>query len=358
MAWLKKNLLLVISGAVALILLGAAGFFLYLQISKERDVTDKLSAQSTELDRLTKIDPQPTPANIDVIRGREKDLLAFVAEARKSFVPLSYPSNLDSGQFKLLLDTAIDELRRAADQAGVKISPGYAFTFSGQKSMVSFEANTIRPMAMALADIRELCSTLFGAKVLALDNIRRISVAAGDTPGPNPGQSEYWTRKISTNDLAYLVPYEFTFHSFTSELGAVLQTLARSPHCFIVKSVVVDTTPSPLLVATNADTATPTPAPLAGGMNAAMMARYGLGRYRGAPQPVVPDAPVGPTPVRRNGQEILLEEKPFRVVMWIDVVRLRDPNEGAAAKGVKPAARPARGEAAGGDAAAANPPSQ
>lgn len=359
MAWLKKNLMLVASGTVTLVLLGLAGYFLWAQISKEAEVTASLEEQSTKLDGLLALDPQPTAQNITAAQEQEKTMGAFMDEVKKAFVPLDYFTNLDSGQFKVLLDTTVDQLRREADQAGVKLQRDYAFTFSSQKTLMSFDQNQIKPLAMAMVEVRDISRIIINARVLSLDGIRRVAIA-NDSPSPTPGQSDTWTRKITTNDLAYLVPYEFTFHGFTPELAAVLQGLARSPHSFIVKNVGVDTTPSSLLDtnAANPDGTSPGPimAPtLPGGMSAAMASRYGLrgrGRY-GASAAATPEAAVaGPALPRRGGLEVLLEEKPFRVVLWIDVVRLRDPAEARSSAG---SARPARGAAASPEADPADP---
>jgi hypothetical protein len=359
MAWLKKNLVLVASGSVVLVLLGLAGYFLWTQISKELEVTASLGEQSTKLDGLLALDPQPTPQNITAAQDQEKEMERFLADVKKAFVPLAYDTNLDSGQFKVLLDTTVDQLRREAERAGVKLNRDYAFTFSSQKSLMSFDQNQIKPLSMALVEIRDLTRIFINARVLSLDGIRRVAFA-NDSPSLMSGQSDTWTRKITTNDLAYIVPYEFVFHGFTPELAAVLQGLAKSPHSFVVKNVAVDTSPSALLDtnAANPDGTSPSPvmAPtFPGGMNAAMAARYGLrgrGRYGQPSAAVAPESavPTGPALPKRGGMEVLLEEKPFRAVLWIDVIRLRDPEE--AKSSTKASARPARAPAAAAGAGA------
>ncbi|MHB9007732.1 MAG: hypothetical protein ACYDC1_12450 [Limisphaerales bacterium] len=332
---MKQHLLLVLGGVATLVLLAFSSYFLFNTMQKEAGVTIALADQSTELDRLLRLDPQPTPANIEVVQNHEKELMAFVEKAQRTFVPLAYPTNLDSGQFKLQLLTTVDELTRHAQRSGVKMHAGYAFTFSGQKTLMTFDSKNIEPLSKALTEIAEVVQVLFDSRILSLDGIRRITIASQDTPSPDAtaGQAEFWTRKTATNDLAYLVPYEFTFHCFTPELLTVLQGLAANRHCFLIKSLTVDTTPSSLL---STNTATPEGGAVSvstspGGMSAAMMARYGLrGRRPGAmpmPGEETPSQPTGPTTTRRGGLDIILEEKPFRVVMRVDAVRLRDRTE-------------------------------
>jgi hypothetical protein len=147
------------------------------------------------------------------------------------------------------------------------------------------------------------------------------------------GQSDYWNKKAVTNDLAVLTPYEFTVHCFTKELAVALEKLYSSPHGFLVKNVVVDPSASQLLE----KTATPETSPLLpmGGFNLAqlqMMLRYGMYGRRFLPQPEV-TAPQA----LRSGTETVLDEKPFRTILWVDVLRLRDLSEVKAGRAAKPA---------------------
>ncbi len=324
MAWLKRNWLLAVSGLIALGLLGFAGYFLYSKVEQEATVSDQLAAQTKDLEDLANLNPNPGNEkinNIEAAKKQNRELLQFVAVARKDFVPLSYPENLDSGQFKLLLDNTIDELTRSAKQVGVKLPDGFNFTFSAQKPQMAFEPANIAPMARALTDIKAICEVLFQARVLTVDNIRRIQIATLDTPSPIPGQSEYWTKKAETNNLAIVTPYEFTFHCFNQELAVVLETLYRSPHAFVVKNMVVDTGASPLLEKP-AEGTTPGMPPPMNAMQMMMMMRYSpYSRYY-TPQPMVAPRPTGP-----GGLTLMLDEKPFRVIMWVDVITLLPENQ-------------------------------
>ncbi len=336
MPWLKKNLWLVGGGAVALALLLIAGGYLYRNWAEESRVSSSLNEQTQELNDLNNLNPHPGNErinNIEEAKRQEKELEAYLNEAQKQFVPLSYPTNLDSGQFKLLLDTTIYDLQRRAEKASVKLQPQCAFAFSAQKPLLSFDQGSIAPMTRMLIDIKSICEMLFDAKVLTLDGIRRPSVTAQDTPSQQPGMSEYWTRKPATNDLAVVTPYEFTYHCFTGELAAVLEGLYSSPHCFIVKNLVVDPSPSQLL--DQSSTASPDYAPTMPSMPYSMnyryfqqMMRYGIPRGYG---PVMPP-PETPTPSTRGGLTTVLDEKPVRVIMWVDVVLIRDLNEVRAAR--------------------------
>jgi hypothetical protein len=346
MAWLKKNLVLVATGAVALLLLGVAGYFLWSKYTQEGEVTAKLAEQSTELDTLAKKKPHPGTEkinNISAAKDQDKRLQEFIADARKTFVPGDYPTNLESGQLKLLMDTTIDELVRTASRSGVKLQSDYGFTFGTLRRQMSFERPQIQPLAAMLTDIRNVCLRLFQARILALDGIRRCTVSTLDTPGP-----EFWNKRPTTNDFAVLVPYEFTFHCFTDELAQSLESLYRSPQAFLIKNIIVDPSPSQLLEKP-AETGEPSmPAmPMMNFQQLQMMMRYGMrGRYG----PMMPPPQEVPAAAPKSGFTTMLEEKPFRAILQIETIRLRDPNEVKAAKAARPArsAPPADGAAAPG----------
>lgn len=343
MDWVKKNLFLVVGGVVALALLGLAGFFLYTKYTWESEVSANLQAQTEELDRLSRLKPHPGDRKVDNIKAakdQDAELQEFAKQLRATFVPINYPTNLDSGQLKLLLDSTLDELQRTAQRTGVKTPANFGYGFSAQRNSVSFDQNSIKPLTFALEEIRALTKVLFNARVLTLDSIRRVSLGAADTGAMGMmaavGPGDTWPKKPTTNDMAILTPYEITFHCFTPELANVLQGMAQSSHGFLVKNVQVDTVASSLLETNSLDSPTyQPPMGMGGGMNAAMAARYGIGRY-GRPGMMAPPpeaaAPTGPTPTRRGGLNIMIEEKPFRVVLWVDVLRMIDPNEARSSK--------------------------
>jgi len=351
MPWLKRNLLLVVVGVLGVGSLGFAGYFLYAKIRQEQEVTEKILTQTAALKDLVNQKPHPGNEKVNNIKAaeeQEKELRRFLTEARQTFVLPDYPKGLDSGQFKLLLDNSLDELQRAAERAKVKLPAQYTFTFSAQKPLMAFEPETIEPLARMLVDIRAICHVIFDAKVLALDGIRRVAVATQDTPGGSSGPPEFWNRKPGTNDLAITVPYEFTFHAFTPELAAVLQGLYSCPQCFLVKNVAVDPAASSLLErqAQPEQQVMPMfPMGMGPGRGMSLYQYLNLMRYRGRYMPQMPPIeqpaapPPGPGP--GGGMRTVLDEKPFRVIMWVDVVRLKEPSETTPPKAPKPRRAPA-----------------
>jgi hypothetical protein len=169
--------------------------------------------------------------------------------------------------------------------------------------------------------VRLICGVLFDAKVNSLIWLKRAPV---DNQDSSLGSQDYLGIKPTTNNWSVVVPYEVAFQSFSSELAAVLDGLARLPHCFMVTNIVVEP-------AATASSATEEPASMytqrygpAVDQSQRAMERYG-GRYGGRgrmmPQPVQPQ-PVQVRPASR-GPATVLEEKPLRFTLSINAVKLK-----------------------------------
>src|SRR2546426_2854572 len=245
MNWLKRNLFLVVGGVVALALLGFAIFFLLTRKNMVDEVTAELNTRTEEWKQLVASDPYPNQENIEKSKAEQKKLAEFLDQTRKFFVPVaSFPTNLDGATFKNLLETTITELVRDADKSGVSLpsSNRYDFTFKPQRSSLDFAPATLVPLAMQVSEIKAICDVLFDARVQTLAGLRRAPVAKEDEG--TAGATDYLGgRKLATNAVtgAVLAPYEIVFHGFSTELAAVLEGFYRSPNCFIVKNVDVQT---------------------------------------------------------------------------------------------------------------------
>ncbi len=346
MDWIKKNLGLVLSGVLTLGGLALAGYYLYTKIRLSNEVSAQLEEQDLKLQQLMRMRPHPGNRKVDNIalaREQEARLRDFAKRAREAIVPVSYPTNLDSGQFGLLLGRTLDYLHRRAREGGTKLPEDYAFTFAVQKNALSFEPKTIPPLAQTLMEVKALSDIVLDAKVVELDRIRRVSLGANDSPGLSllGAPSDYWTRKPETNELAVIMPYEVVFRAFNTELEAFLKGLAASPHSFVLKNLIVDTGEtnevdvmfSPDLGLGGEEGNLPALSP-----QMRMMMRYGINpRMFGARMMPLPTDPA--TEAARAEANIIVREKPFRVTAWVDVIRLRDPAEAAAGRG-RPRSRP------------------
>lgn len=348
MTWLKRNLFLVIGGLIALGLLGFAGYNLYAKKQQVDAVTVDLNAQTEELKRLMTRDPHPDQENIDAAKREQTKFAEFLNQSRKHFVPVIKFDKLDSAAFKELLEKTIAGLERDADRTGVDLPSKYNFTFSSQRTRLDFAAETLVPLATQVAEIKALCDVLYQARVHSLVSLRRVPVAKEDE-----GAADYLLgKKPVTNTVtgAILCPYEMTFQGFSAELAAVLEGFYRSSNCFIVKNIdvqtnvvtVADATSSPSYITPflqpGAVTTQPslTPAEM-------MRMRYGIGanpmdRYRmrgertSVPPPATAPSTTVPSTVVRRGPETVLDERPFKVTMFVEAVRLTEPARAGAAK--------------------------
>ena len=339
MLWLKRNVFLVIGGLVALGLLGFAGYFLYTNLQSADAVSVNLNTRTEELKALMTRDPHPGTDKVDNIGAAKREqqrLLALLSAARMFFANPPAPKPLDSAQFKGLLENTIFELTRDAESAGVNLPPKYSFTFAAERPLVQFAPGSLDPLAAQLGEIKAICEILFNAKTHSLIGLRRVAASADDPAGA----PDYLTSKSTTNSVAgaTITPYEITFQGFSSELGAVLAGFTRSPMCFIVKVVNVDHTAVGGTETSAAADAMAVqlglPPPITPNMSPAEIARRGEAmmrqRYHLGPKPPTPSTPVTSTapattatPNTRSGPVMILDEKPLKITISLQVVKLK-----------------------------------
>jgi hypothetical protein len=208
----------------------------------------------------------------------------------------------------------------------------YDFTFKPQRSSLDFAPATLVPLAMQVSEIKAICNVLFDARVHTLVGLRRAPVAKEEEGAAS--SADYLSgRKPATNAVtgAVLAPYEIVFNGFSTELAAVLEGFYRSPNCFIVKNIDVQTN----IVSASADyllpsyvpySFTPGVPPPAVNQYEAMRRRYGIGygRQPNMPAPLPAPAPtlVAPAAPVRKGPETVLDERPLKITMYVEAVRL------------------------------------
>lgn len=312
MPWIKRNLLFVVGLAVAVALL-AFGVFFYLLAKRAAAlaVDEELNSKNSEYTTLAENKPAPTQENIKEAKDQQVKLAAFRQTLLPQFSVTPLPDSLDDATFKNLLDRTVDSLTKQAERNGVKLpaaaagSTRYAFTFDTQVKQLEFTQRSLLPLSAQLLDIQDLCRAMFESKIHALESIRRTPVNTNDISPP----SNYLAKKVQTNSItgAAVFPYEVTFQCFSAELANVLGALANSEAVYLVKSVNVERGSAEGLSGGAA-------APVAiGGMSPALANRYGMGNRYGAP--------AAPAAAPRPG-EALLDDKPLRVTMNIEVIKM------------------------------------
>ena len=94
MTWLKRNLILVIGGVVALALLGSSGYYLWVNLQKETEIDGLLTARVAQWNELVNRKPHPGSDKVDNIAAAKADLERITAlqkDYRSVFAAFEYP---------------------------------------------------------------------------------------------------------------------------------------------------------------------------------------------------------------------------------------------------------------------------
>jgi hypothetical protein len=354
MDWIKRNLYFLIGSAVAVALMGLAGWYMYSKWELNNSILGQLDEQYAKLKELNAQNPHPGSGEVDNIKAAKEErdqLRAFIEKARSYFqripsIPAPESGKVTSQEFSSALDRTIDHLQHDAGKANVTLPPKsgtdqqpYSFSFDWQKHNVTFAPGSLDPLSVQLGEIKAICDVLFEARINDLDYIRRERVSDDDQKGP---QTDYVSEKSTTNELAVLSPYELGFRCFSGELSAVLAGFARSPYALLVKNINVELAPA--TTTTTPDQTTPAPAtpvpmpeyrpPMPTGIPQAERSsaadafarRYGLGSRMPAPAPQPAPVYVPPrTTPSRGGLPTALDEKQLKITMTVLVVKLTPP---------------------------------
>lgn len=239
MGWIKRNLFFVIGGIVTLGFLGAGGFYIYQDWTRNSVAADKLNEIYGTLKSLQEQSPSPGNEKIDntkIAKEQQQQLQAWIKSAGKFFQPIpSIPSgNVSSEAFAGALRRTVDSLQHEADSAGVMLPPKYDFSFSAERSLVKFAPDSLEPLAQQLGEVKAVVETIFSTRANALDGIQRVRVSADDLAGP---QGDYIDEHSVTNELAIITPYVVTFRCFTPELSRIVGAFATSTNMFLIKAI-------------------------------------------------------------------------------------------------------------------------
>jgi hypothetical protein len=170
-------------------------------------------------------------------------------------------------------------------------------------------------LVLAVTDIREFTEILFASKIHSLLHIKRSAIGTNEPAG----SGDILSKKVSTNTVigAGIHPYEVQFQCFSSELGDVLTRFVGASNAYVLKTLNVDRPSSD-----GSDSAEAAPVNPASSMMA-MMSRYGLRPGMGT----MPPAQANPAAPAASGKvgDIVLEQKPIRVTLGFEVVRLAPP---------------------------------
>lgn len=294
MSWAKRNLYFLISGVVAITLLGLAGWYCYSSMQSNSANWEQLNQ---DYQQLAQYASKPVSAgndkvnNIEAAREETKDAVARVASAEKYFLPIpSIPSStnrLDDRALAFAVRETVAQLRTAAAEHNVIIPQDFAFSFSLQEQKAVYDPNSWGQLAKQLGEVKFICDTLFACRVGNLDSVQRERTTDDTSLTAGTGSPDYVDSIAVTNGSIVIAPYEVTFHCFTPELGAVLSAFANQSHTVIVKTLAIQ--PEDLM---------------------------GMGEGGMMQQPN--QFTINP----RNGLPVVIDEKKLRVTLALDLVKI------------------------------------
>lgn len=242
MTWVKRNLFFVIGAAVAGVLIIMAVVNLVGKLGQDKVATEDLETQWNTLKGYYDMNPFPSQENLNAMRGDVNRLRRFLADSRPLFTPVKAPVYNNPQQFKTALDNMVAQLNGSARKAGVILPPQFYYGFQGQANQLNFSLAGMRTMSHQMAEIQKFCEILFEAKINRLESVARAR-AGVDDDNPAISTAELTEETIRTNRLGTVYPYRLTFRCFSGELASVMEGFANSPHGFLVKGVEVEAVP-------------------------------------------------------------------------------------------------------------------
>ena len=250
MAWIKRNLILVVSGVVTLLLLGLGGYYLWSAIQKNAQIDNDINTTKEEIKRILEKPVTPTAENLKLAKAEGLKLNSFVADAKKLFPGTPPPSEaLNSPSFKSLLANTITELHRQASLVPTRLESNgpllYYFTFEAQRLALNLPPESLRPLYERLNEVQFISEVLFKSRINRLVTLHRAAVLGERPVGgaqASGGGNDYLpaTVKIDQETGMALWPYEVTFDCFTTEFAAVLEGLQNGKYGVLIKSVAVN----------------------------------------------------------------------------------------------------------------------
>ena len=331
MSWAKRNLYFLISCIVAVVLLGAAGWFCYSEWQGNNQSWEALNQAYSQLNELNNKPITANKENVEAARSQVKDIQALDSSLRKFLSPISPIPNtgkIDDRTLAFAVRETISQLRVEAGP-NITLPQDYAFSFSAQQDKAVYVQQSWGQLAQQLGEVKTICDILYSNRIISLDGIQREHTA--DDLSATAQQPDYLDYTSVTNGYTVLTPYQVTFGCFDTELGGVLASFANQPYGIMVRTLEVE--PAEMAaMEMNYQPQVPTyqyPAPGTAPFRGGAPYRGGGGvPYRGvaAPPPVMPAAPAVSPPAGNlpmvGGLPVIVDEKRLKVTMLLEVVKI------------------------------------
>lgn len=247
MEWFKKNLPLVVSGLVAVALIGFAGYYLYGQIQKNARATANLAAEKQRYEGLARKTPGLGVGDTDNVKAAESQLMQLAAVESKlgRMYPPVKTIPADEKAFKLELAKVVSRVKHEGARAGMTVSNDFMLGFTAQANSFRFASNSLDTLVVQLADLTEIAEVILESGVISIEQVRRVKVSEDDS-GASAVAEEYLPEDylIMTNEVtgAVIHPYEVTVRTFSDGLGNLLKGFAETDYPVVVKTVEIEQT--------------------------------------------------------------------------------------------------------------------
>jgi len=307
MSWAKRNLYFLVSCIIAVVLLGAAGWYCWTSYQANNANWDQLKGAYDTLKTLADKPIGPGNSEIDNIKAAKdqtEEVKKRVAEMEKLFKPIrSIPdtNHFTDRMLAFAIRDTVNQLRAAAQAKNVTLpvtTPEFAFSFSLQMAKTSYDPNSAEMLARQLGEVKAICDVLFNARVMALTSIQREKTSDDTNPNQTSTQPDYVDSISLTNGTTVISPYQISFECFTPQLGTVLASFANQPHTMVVKTLDIQ----------------PVDMVMGGGM--------GMGMEGGAYPGAYPGATTAQPQYRPGGLPTIIDEKKLKVIILLDIIKI------------------------------------
>ena len=253
----RKNMVLIVGGSVAGVLLLVTLFMLFRFHGKYEGVNTDLRALQQRLDTLYARNPYPSEENVLLTQTNLGVLQAyfdgFYGELKTGQIE---PVKMEPAEFPLLLGKTMERLRANAGEVGVALPARFAFGFEHYAVGALPNAVDVPRLVIQVKTVEELCKILFSSKISEMVSVSRQVFEAGVVPSggdewgegrrggrrrgsepeaPEGSESAQAKEYVDPSGLFSREHYVVTFKGKDSAIMDVLNRFARSK-MFVVTS--------------------------------------------------------------------------------------------------------------------------
>ena len=255
---LRKHMVLIVAGGVALVLLAVSVFMLLRFHTGYERVDTQREATTQRLNQLYHRDPYPSDDNVLLTQTNFSVLEAYFS---KLFTGLRQdqiePAKMEPAEFPLALEKTIRKLQARAAELKVVLPPRFAFGFDHYAEGALPNAADVPRLVLQLKTIEELGGLLLQCKIGGVVSVQRTvfeqGVQTADTSASDsrrgnrrqflqsqptesgaPAQEQ---EKIDPSGLFSREHYVLTFEAHDAAIWEVLSTLSRSKMFTVVSRV-------------------------------------------------------------------------------------------------------------------------